>query len=232
MILIALFTRTASPEAPGVPSVRAAARATSGAGVPPVEAARPSVTEARAGQALTVMAVHEAQADFVFRSLQRLGVRPADLEDVFQEAFLVVHKRLHTFDGSSALTTWLYGICFRVAAAHRRRAWFRREVPTEDGAEDAREAPASERPDEALAAREARALVQRVLDRMDIDKRAVFVMFELDQLPSEEIATILGVPVGTVWSRLSAARKQFEKILERERRQTPSTRPLHERSAP
>jgi RNA polymerase sigma-70 factor, ECF subfamily len=56
-----------------------------------------------------------------------------------------------------------------------------------------------------------------VLDKMDLEKRAVFVMFELDELSSEEIATILGVPVGTVWSRLSAARKQFEKIAAREK---------------
>lgn len=158
----------------------------------------------------------------MFRSLQRLGVRPADLEDVFQEVFLVVHKRLHTFDGTSALTTWLFGVCLRVAAAHRRKAWFRREVPADDSIEDAREAPASERPDEALAARQARALVRQVLDRMDIDKRAVFVMFELDQLPSEEIATILGVPIGTVWSRLHAARKQFERLVERERGRRPT----------
>lgn len=165
---------------------------------------------------LDVLAVHEAQADFVFRSLQRLGVRPADLEDVFQEVFIVVHKRLHTYDGSAALTTWLFGICLRVASAHRRRAWFRREVPTDDVAA-AHPVPESEQPEEALAAREAQASVRRVLDRMDIEKRAVLAMFELDQLPTEEIATILGVPVGTVWSRLHAARKQFQKLMERER---------------
>lgn len=189
------------------------------------------------------MAVHEAHADFVFRSLQRLGVRGADLEDVFQEVFLVVHRRLSSFDGSSAITTWLFGICLRVAAAHRRRAWFRREVPTEEP-EDG-EAPASERPDEAVAARQAQAIVRRVLDRMDLDRRAVFVMFELDQLPSEEIAAILGVPVGTVWSRLHVARKQFEKLLSAEqaregrgvirfvaRTSSPSLAPIDEGSAP
>ena len=172
-------------------------------------------SRAAAAAPLSVLAVHEAHSDFVFRSLQRLGVRPAELDDVFQEVVLVVHRRLHTSDGSSALTTWLYGVCLRVASAQRLRAWFRREVATDDAAETS-EAPLCERPDEALAARQAQALVRRVLDRMDIDKRAVFAMFELDQLPSEEIATILGVPVGTVWSRLSAARKQFEKILARE----------------
>lgn len=164
---------------------------------------------------LDVMAVHEAHADFVWRSLQRLGVRGADLEDVFQEVFVVVHKRLHTFDGSSALTTWLFGVCLRVAAAQRRRAWFRREVPSDDVAE-ASEA-GGERPDEAMELGERRALVGRVLDGMDLDKRAVLVMAEIDELESEEIATILGVPVGTVWSRLHAAKKQFQKVLAREK---------------
>ncbi len=162
---------------------------------------------------LDVVAVHDLHASFVWCSLQRLGVRPSDLDDVFQEVFLVVHKRLHTFDGSSQLTTWLFGVCLRVAAAHRRRAWFRRETPTDDFP-DAEEA-SSRRPDELLAARQARALVARALDRLDLDKRAVFVMFEIDELPSEEIATMLGVPIGTVWSRLHAARKQFQAALAR-----------------
>jgi RNA polymerase sigma-70 factor (ECF subfamily) len=163
---------------------------------------------------LDALAVHAAHADFVWRSLQRLGVVPNDLDDVFQEVFVVIHKRLHTFDSSSKLTTWLFGICMRVAAAHRRRAWFRRETPTAELPEGD-EAETSDRPDELYAARQARATLQRVLDAMDLDKRAVFVMFEIDELPSEEIASILGVPVGTVWSRLSAARKQFQTKLSR-----------------
>jgi RNA polymerase sigma-70 factor (ECF subfamily) len=167
---------------------------------------------------LDVVAVHDRHASFVWCSLQRLGVRPSDLDDVFQEVFLVVHKRLHTFDGTSQLTTWLFGVCLRVAAAHRRRAWFRRETPTDDLPD--LEDTSSRRPDELLAARQARALVARALDRMDLDKRAVFVMFEIDELPSEEIATTLGVPIGTVWSRLSAARKQFHAALARENAQT------------
>ncbi len=176
----------------------------------PRAAARP----ASGARGLDVIAVHQAHADFVWRSLQRLGVRPSDLEDVFQEVFVVVHRRLTTFDGSSALTTWLFGVCLRVAAAHRRRAWFRREVPTDDVASDA-PAPEGEAPDAALDWRRARAALDRVLDEMDLEKRAVFVMFELDELPSDEIASILGVPVGTVWSRLNAGRKQFQKIVAR-----------------
>jgi RNA polymerase sigma-70 factor (ECF subfamily) len=182
---------------------------------PDAPAPRPVGPEVRP---LDVVAVHDLHASFVWCSLQRLGVRPSDLDDVFQEVFLVVHKRLHTFDGSSQLTTWLFGVCLRVAAAHRRRAWFRRETPTDD-LPDAEDAP-SRRPDELLAARQARALVARALDRLDLDKRAVFVMFEIDELPSEEIATMLGVPVGTVWSRLHAARKQFQAAVARLKAQT------------
>lgn len=170
--------------------------------------------------ALDVLAVHQAHANFVWRSLQRLGVRQNDLEDVFQEVFIVVQRRLHTFDGSSVLTTWLFGICLRVAASHRRRGWFRWEVQSDDVARDlveSRAAPSREHPEEALINRQQQAALRRVLDKMDLEKRAVFVMFELDELSSEEIATILGVPVGTVWSRLSAARKQFEKIAAREK---------------
>jgi RNA polymerase sigma-70 factor (ECF subfamily) len=180
-------------------------------------AASESATPARP---LDALAVHEAHADFVWCSLQRLGVRPADLDDVCQEVFIVVHKRLHTFDGSSQLTTWLFGICVRVVAAHRRRAWRRRETPTADPP-DLEETPPSDRPDERYAARQARATLERVLDAMDLEKRAVFVMFEIDELSSEAIAMILGVPVGTVWSRLSAARKQFQSKLAREKARGP-----------
>ncbi len=183
---------------PNPASPAPAPRPPRGAGVPPLD----------------VLAVHEAHADFVWCSLQRLGVRSADLDDLCQEVFIVVHKRLHTFDGSSQLTTWLFGICLRVAAAYRRRAWFRRETPTAE-VPDLDGTPPSGRPDELYAARQARATLARVLDTMDLEKRAVFVMFEIDELSTDAIAGILGVPVGTVWSRLSAARKQFQAKLSR-----------------
>lgn len=161
---------------------------------------------------LDVFAVHQAHGPFVFRSLQRLGARPSDVEDLFQDVFVVVHRRLSSFDFTSDIRTWLYGICIRVARAHRRRAWFRREAPSMELPET--HAPVdSDHPEEALATKQARAMLDRVLGDMDLEKRAVFVMFEIDELPSEEIAQVLGIPVGTVWSRLSHARKQFQTVL-------------------
>lgn len=77
---------------------------------------------------LDVSRVYREQAGFVWASLQRLGVRAPDLEDVLQEVFVVVHKRLGTFDGSSKITTFLFGICLRVASAYRRRGFRRNET--------------------------------------------------------------------------------------------------------
>lgn len=167
-------------------------------------------------EALTVTAVYEAHADFVWASLQRLGVRASDLDDVLQEVFVVVHQRLHTFDGSSKLTTWLYGVCLRTASDYRRRAWRRREQvgddPVEQGPGDAQRTPEDD-----AASGEGRRRLESVLDELDVDKRAVFVMFEVEELSCDEIASIVGVPVGTVYSRLHAARKQFEKAVARQK---------------
>jgi RNA polymerase sigma-70 factor (ECF subfamily) len=156
--------------------------------------------------------IHDAHGDFVWRSLQRMGVRDADLADVYQEVFLVIHQRLHTFDGTSHLTTWLFGVCLRVASQYRRRAWVRREQPTD--APDTREDTAP-RPDEALDARRRADRLRALLDALDPERRAVFVMFEIDGMTCDEIAAVLGAPLGTVYTRLRAARKDFEQAAAR-----------------
>lgn len=178
----------------------------------------PALAEAEpAFGTLDVATVHAEHADFVWRSLQRLGVSRSDLEDVFQDVFIVVQRRGHTFDGSSKLTTWLFGICYRVAASHRRRGWYRRLAPIERQNEE-RRAPAHDHPDAALEQREEQTALGRALDQMDLMRRAVFVMYELDELSTDEIAQILEVPIGTVHSRLHAARKQFQAIVAKMKR--------------
>src|SRR5262245_10586363 len=113
---------------------------------------------------LDVVGIHETHADFVWRSLQRLGVRPADLEDALQEVFIVVHRRLDTFDGSSRLSTWLFGISIRVAAAMRRKAHLRREHPTPDVV-DAADDESSD-PESRAIAREDRGRLEEALDAL------------------------------------------------------------------
>lgn len=168
---------------------------------------------AAADASAAVTRIYLANADFVWRSLQRLGIRDPDLDDVLQEVFVVVHQRLHTFDGTAKMTTWLFGICLRVASAYRRRGFRRNETSVAEPPEPTDRTSAS--PEQDLAAAESRRRLDLLLDELDLEKRAVFVMFEVDEMPCEEIAQILGVPVGTVYSRLHAARRGFQKALAR-----------------
>ena len=159
-------------------------------------------------------AVYDAHADLVWRSLRRLGVPEADAPDALQEVFVVVHRKLATFEGRSAMTTWLFGICLRVAADRRRKASVRYERADGD---QAAEQLADGRPNaEELTSRtESLRLLEAALEKLDPDQRAVFVLFELEELTATVIATMLGIPQGTVMSRLRLAREAFRREIAR-----------------
>ncbi|MFZ5892648.1 MAG: RNA polymerase sigma factor [Myxococcota bacterium] len=157
--------------------------------------------------------IYEAHFDFVWRSLRRLGVPEAQLEDAVHDVFLVAHRRLAEFEGKSSLKTWLFAIAMRVAQ-NLRRSLARRsgEFSEDDVASDAEAAPDAQ-------AERSRAveLGVRVLNELDADKRVVFILAELEQLPASEIADALGIPLFTVYSRLRAARRAFDAGIARER---------------
>jgi RNA polymerase sigma-70 factor (ECF subfamily) len=171
-----------------------------------------SQTPALRAEALDVARLHAEHASFVWATLQRLGVRDADLEDMLQEVFVVVHKRLHTYDPSARATAWLFGIAVRVAAGYRRRAYRRHEQTVDPFPEPSCEGTG---PEASASVLQARRRLEAILDELDLEKRALFVMFEIDELPCEDIAATFGVPVGTIHSRLHAARQAFAKILAR-----------------
>lgn len=175
----------------------------------------PEGIDERGATAWTAASVYAAHADFVWASLSRLGVAYGDLGDQMQEVFLVVHRRLDSFDGSSRMTTWLFGICLHVAQAWRRHRRRHPETAMEVPPEPEHHAVS---PEDQAAERQARRTLDAILDRMDPDKRAVFVMFELEGLACASIAEMLGVPVGTVYSRLHAARASFQQELARVRK--------------
>jgi RNA polymerase sigma-70 factor (ECF subfamily) len=160
-----------------------------------------------------VRAIYRQHARFVWLSLQRLGVYPSDLDDVAQDVFVIVHRRLDTFDRRARVTTWLFGICLRVAANYRRRRRWTRELLS-GWTEDQRPALLLAA-DDVLVRREEREIAERALDRLDVAKRAIFVMFEIESLSCLEIAELMSVPIGTVYSRLHAARRQLAKTIAR-----------------
>lgn len=166
---------------------------------------------------LDVESIHESHADYVWCSLQRLGVHPADLEDALQEVFVVVYRKLASFDGSSRLSTWLFGISMRVASAYRRKAYRRRERTVVD-MEATAGASSLDGPEDALVEQQSRRRLAEVLDELEPARRAIFVMFEIEGIGCPEIAEQLGLPIGTVYSRLGAARVDFSKAALRLRR--------------
>jgi len=155
--------------------------------------------------------LYDAHFAFVWRVLRHLGVPAAQLDDAAQEVFIVVHRRLPEFEGRSAPTTWLFTIARRVARDQRARSAAPPAAPV-----DALTAPA-DGPHEQLARQEAALEVERFLAELDEDKRDVFILAELEQLPAPAIAEALGINVNTVYSRLRAARERFEQLLVRRR---------------
>jgi RNA polymerase sigma-70 factor (ECF subfamily) len=155
-------------------------------------------------------AVFRDMAPYVLRVLPRMGVRPADLDDVAQEVFLAVHKGLPGFEGRSQLRTWVYGICIRACSNYRRRAYNRHEQVMEAPAQTSL---ASAGPERRLQTQQALGALDRALEELPIAQRSVFVLFEIEGLEMTEIARALACSKFTAYARLYAARKRVESAL-------------------
>lgn len=159
--------------------------------------------------------LYDEHADFVWRSLHRLGIRAADLPDLVQEVFVVVHRRFSELDRTRPVRGWLFGISAGLARNYHRRSFRKAERLSGevDRTRDERD------PERALDEKSARERGLRLLSALDPEKRAVFVMFEIEGLSGREIAAQLGVPLGTVHSRLHAARRELTAALSAEHEQ-------------
>ena len=155
-------------------------------------------------------AFYRAHADFVWRSLRRLCVREAALDDALQEVFMVVHRRFHELRPGPTQRAWLFAIAQRVASGHRR--WVRRKgnlLPLQEEM-----VASSQSPLEGAIRSEATELVMDFLAQLDEPRRAAFVLAELEQMTGAEAHAALGVNQNTLYYRLSSARKAFVAFLE------------------
>lgn len=149
---------------------------------------------------------------FVWRLLRRLGLGNGDADDAAQQVFLSATPKLGAVEPPRE-RAFLYGVALNVGARMRRSLGRRREDPLEAAAErEARELDA----EQVLERREARALLDRLLDEMPEELRVVFVLFELEELSTPQIAELCQIPVGTAASRLRRAREDFEGRVARE----------------
>jgi RNA polymerase sigma-70 factor (ECF subfamily) len=161
--------------------------------------------------------VYRDHARFVGRTLRALGVPDAALEDALQEVFVVVHRRLGEFAGRAQIETWLFAIARRIASHQRRAAGRRDPLLALDAATDL---PASADTFEELARAEAAALALRLLDQLDDDERAIFVLVDLEGVAVPAAALALDLKLNTAYSRLRRARQAFDAALAR-RSETP-----------
>jgi RNA polymerase sigma-70 factor, ECF subfamily len=164
---------------------------------------------AESGQVLTrpaASALFAEHCDYVWNALRRLGIAHDDLEDLTHDTFVAVFRQWHGYDPGRPLRPWLFGFALRVASDHRRLARHRLEVPA-DGPEPADLAPGAV---ELLLQREREALAQQALQSIELGRRAVFILHELDGATLPEIAAALDLPLGTATSRLRLAREDFQ----------------------
>lgn len=154
--------------------------------------------------------VYREHHPFVWRSVRRLGIPDAEVDDVVQDVFMVVHRRLDDFEGRSSIRTWLFAITYRVVRDRRRSAAAR--VDREGRIEPPR--PPTE-PDQHVARHQAVVALDDVLAQLDEDQRTTFVMAEVLHMRAPEIAEVMEVKLNTVYSRLRRAREAFDAALER-----------------
>lgn len=154
---------------------------------------------------------YDEHATFVCCVLKRLSVPPSYLDDAMQEVLVIAHRKLPELLDPTKVRGWLLSICVRVEKDHRRLAHVRREVLCEE--------PIGPVPDDTFLspeaqaqAREDRVLLEQVLSKLDENQRTVFVFHVLYDMTGEEIAMGLDWPLGTVYSRIRAARATVRRV--------------------
>jgi RNA polymerase sigma-70 factor (ECF subfamily) len=172
-------------------------------------------TTAPAGQA-SFEQVYEASFDFVYRNARRLGVPESAADDVVQEVFLVLHRRLPEYDGRATLRSWVYGILANTVRQYRR-TFRRKQKPLQAIERDEDLGPASSRagPEQRAQRREDMLLLLTLLDQLPDEQRELIVLADLEQLSVPEICACIGGNSNTVYSRLRVAREALRDKLAR-----------------
>ena len=164
--------------------------------------------------------LYKQEFGYAWTTLRRLGVRESDLADLAHDFFIVVFRHLGDYDRARPVKPWLFGIAFRVVSDYRRSARFARERLG-----DPPEVVDRTAADEQIAERQAREAVVRALEELDLDRRAVLVMHDLDGHPVPEIAAALTIPLATAYSRLRLAREDLGAAVKRMRAREEGRRP-------
>lgn len=151
--------------------------------------------------------------DSIWRLLRRLGVPESAVDDAAQQVFVIATNKLSKIQPGSE-QSFLFGVALRIASDERRKARRRHDVTELEESAFRHEGPT---PDELIDQRKARALMDDVLEAMPLELRTVFVLYEMEEMTMAEIAKVLGIPSGSVASRLRRAREHFHEYVRRYR---------------
>jgi RNA polymerase sigma-70 factor (ECF subfamily) len=162
--------------------------------------------------------LYDAWFDDVLKWLRALGAPPADQEDLAQEVFLVVRRRLVDFDHQN-VAGWLFRIASRQVLAHKRRKWWKAVLSRRPDLELDELPDGDAGPAVALEQKERRKILKDLLERLPEKRRTTFMLFELEGYSGDEIARLQNIPVATVWTRLHHARKDLFAVVETLRRE-------------
>jgi RNA polymerase sigma-70 factor (ECF subfamily) len=165
----------------------------------------------------TIAQIYDSYFDFVWRNARRLGIPEASADDVTQDVFIVVQRRIDSYDGRASMQAWIFGILLRVVQDHRRsfRRKGARHVPLEHEVNRSAGAAHDPSPLDQLERLQRVRLVEQLLSEIDEDKRCLLILSEIEQWTLREIAQFYGSNINTIYSRLRAAKRAFEQAYER-----------------
>lgn len=176
------------------------------------------VSDPKTAEAPSFARVYEEFFDFVYRNTRRLGVPAAAADDVVQDVFLALHRRLRDYDGRASMQSWVYGILANTVRDYRR-SFRRKQAPLVATERDEDWGPASTRASPELVAQRGQdvALLLALLDELPEAQRELIVLADLEQMSVPEICSCLGGNSNTVYSRLRVARENLKSKLSRRR---------------
>lgn len=159
--------------------------------------------------------IYESYLSFIWSTARHLGVEQSDLDDVVQDIFIVIHRRMHSIERPESLRSWIYSIVRRTVSTYRRSKRSKVGKVASGSQPPDVSYPAASTPQQQAEQSEQAQLLWGLLDKLDEPKREVFVLTELEDMTAPEIAAAIDVPLNTVYSRLRAARQELEAALQR-----------------
>jgi RNA polymerase sigma-70 factor (ECF subfamily) len=197
-----------------MPGANSAVRIEPASDMPVVVSRRPTISVP------SFPTLYKTYFDFVWSMTRQLGVNQAELDDVVQEIFIIIHARMHTIERPASLRSWIYGIMRRIVSTYHRTKRTRLIETGTVRVEPEMVCPEWTTPHKLAEQSEQAKLLWSLLEKLDAPKREIFVLSELEEMTAPEIAAAIDVPLNTVYSRLRTARQELDDALRRHHART------------